>query len=95
MSENLQIKIVAETGSYKKDIQDAKKATREFGNETKTSASKMESLKAQIEGQKAKLATLKEKYDKLVTSQKGSVAATKELEMKMKLLIYQRKSTKL
>lgn len=85
-NKTLNVKIVADAAGYKRDIQEAKAATKDFGNEAKTTANKMEILEATIQGQQARLETLKSKYNKLISEQKGASTAAKELEAKMKLL---------
>lgn len=83
---NLNVKIVADVSDYKRDMQGAKQATKEFGNESKSSSSKVKQLEATIAAQKAKLKTLKAEYANLTSSQNKSTTSTKELEAKMKLL---------
>ncbi len=84
--ENLNVKIVADVSQYKRDMQDAKQATKDFGNASKGSASNVERLEAVIKDQQAKLKALKAEYANLISSQDKSSNATKELETKMKLL---------
>ena len=85
-SENLNVKIVADVSQYKRGMNEAKQATKEFGNSSKQSASNVERLEATIKEQQDKLKALKTEYTDLVLAQDKSSAATKELESQMKLL---------
>ena len=84
--ENLKVKIVADVSGYKRDMDSAKQATKDFGNSSKQSASNVERLEATIREQQAKLKSLKTEYTNLVLAQDKSSTAAKELETRMKLL---------
>lgn len=86
MSENLKVKIVADVAQYKRDMNDAKQATKDFGNSSKQSASNVERLESTIKTQKDKLKALKSEYTDLVLAQDKSSSAVKELETQMRLL---------
>lgn len=85
-TEELKVKITADTSDYTQKAEQAADATKELGSEAKVAASKMEVLKAKLDQQKASLAVLKEKYEALTTSQKGTSAQVKKLEADMKVL---------
>ena len=84
--ENLNVKIVADVSQYKRGINEAKEATKDFGNSSKQSASNVERLEATIKEQQTKLRSLKDEYTNLILAQDKSSNAAKELESQMKLL---------
>ena len=84
--ENLNVKIVADVSQYKRGMDEAKQATKDFGNSSKQSASNVERLEQTIKEQQEKLKALKGEYTNLVLAQDKSSNAAKELETQMKLL---------
>ena len=64
--ENLNVKIVADVSQYKRGMDEAKQATKDFGNSSKQSTSNIERLEATIKEQQTRLRALKDEYTDLV-----------------------------